>query len=169
MQCGNLSLLIQRRFSLLERGLRLAGWHREADATVMFYLVFLSTPSPSFLLHNYNCFLSLPFTSPFLDSIVFLSLSTSLFILCGAVHYMVEIQKKEVFLLLISASPFLSPPSSSLDPALTILIHEIMFCLLRNDSLLIIKYYDYHFHYLLLLLSSQSLILLLLLLFLTYN
>lgn len=30
MQCGNLSLLIQRRFSLLEREHRLVGWHREA-------------------------------------------------------------------------------------------------------------------------------------------
>lgn len=128
-------------------GHRLTGWHREADATVMFILSFtpfhptaLSLPlAPSFFsttttfFSSYLLFLLFRFQ-------FFFSLPTSLFILYDAVHYVVEIQKKEVFLLcLFPPSPSSTPSSSSLDPALTVLVHEIMFCFAKWFSLLIIK------------------------------
>jgi len=143
---GNLSPLIQRRFSLLERRHRLAGWHREADTTIMFILYFSPTPFHTPSSSTITTFLSSYFLlCPF--KFVFPSHSPHLcsFLTARFITWS-RYRRKKSFYSAYFRFP-LSPPSSSHNPVLIVLVHEIMFYLLRNDSLLTIKYYDFHFHY----------------------
>lgn len=103
----NLSPLIQRRFSLLERRHRLVGWHREADITIMFILYFSPTPFHTPPLPQLQLFSLLTFYFALLGFSFLFPLHILVHSLsCGSLHDR-DKEGRSLSILLISASPFL--------------------------------------------------------------